>query len=90
MDLKFFLNKFAKVDNIEKYTLGTIMELRKCYDDFMKSSNGVDPDFPMINFNEGGKETIKGKNKVQLEKEYGEQLNEGLYGPSTAISSNPK
>ena len=66
MALKFYLNKYAKVDNIENYTLGTLKILQGEYQRFLEQSDGVDPDFPMFNF--GGKETkIKGTNKALID-----------------------
>lgn len=66
MALKFYLNKYAKVDNIENYTLGTLKVLQGEYQKFLEQSDGVDPDFPMFNF--GGKETkIKGTNKAIID-----------------------
>ena len=66
MALKFYLNKYAKVDNIENYTLGTLKILQGEYQKFLEQSDGVDPDFPMFNF--GGKETkIKGTNKALID-----------------------
>ena len=61
---KFYLNKFAKVDNIENYTLKAIRELQKCYEDYLESTEGTDPDFPMMTFGgkEGGGKRVKGKN----------------------------
>lgn len=69
MDLKFYLNKFLKVDNIENYTLKTLIQLRKCYEDFLEKSEGTDPDFPMIDF--GGKKgkKIKGRNAFSVRDE---------------------
>ncbi len=64
MDLKFYLNKFLKVDNIEQYTLKCILELQKRYDQFLERSEGTDPDFPLIDFGKGGKK-VKGVNKIQ-------------------------
>lgn len=64
MDLKFYLNKFLKVDNIENYTLKCIMELQKRYDIFLDHSEGVDPDFPLIDFGKNGKK-VQGVNKIQ-------------------------
>lgn len=52
MELKFYLNKFLKVDNIEGYTLETLDELRKAYDRFIEKS-GFDPDFPMLALGSG-------------------------------------
>jgi hypothetical protein len=63
MQLKFYLNKFLKVDNIEYYTLGTLKELQKVYDEFKESSEGIDPDFPGINFGNKGKSS-EGKLKT--------------------------
>ena len=69
MGIKFYLNKYAKVDNIENYTLGSLKILQNEYTKFLEESNGVDPDFPMFNF--GGKNNnqtkIKGTNKAALE-----------------------
>lgn len=56
MDLKFYLNKFLKVDNIENYTLDTLDKLKETYSNFMEKSDGVDPDFPSLSFN-GNKKT---------------------------------
>lgn len=57
MALKFYLNKFAKVDNIENYTLGTIKKLQEEYIKFIESCDGVDPDFPLFNFGSKGKKS---------------------------------
>jgi hypothetical protein len=65
MDLKFYLNKFLKVDRIEDYTLESLFTLKKTYDELLEKTEGVDPDFPMIDFGSKGT-TIKGKNKVQV------------------------
>ena len=75
MDLKFYLNKFLKADNIEKYTLKDLYILRDTYDSFLENSKGTDPDFPMIDFGDKGQK-IKGTNKVQV----GEQLDDS--GPN--------
>ena len=72
MALKFYLNKYVKVDNIENYTVGTLKILQGEYAKFLEESGGVDPDFPMFSFGgkNGNKETkIKGKNKAALEEE---------------------
>ena len=81
MELKFYLNKFLKVDNIEGYTLETLEELRKAYDKFLDKS-GFDPDFPMLSLGNDGDgkkgETIKvgkGNNVYNLQKE-GETIEE--------------
>ena len=65
MDLKFYLNKFLKVDNIEKYTLKTLITLREKYEDFLESSDGIDPDFPTLNFGKKGKR-IRGRNIMSV------------------------
>ncbi len=72
MDLKFFLNKFAKVDNIENYTLKSINALKDRYQDYMDSTEGMDPDFPMITFGGGKGKKVKGSNAAQRE-EIGEE-----------------
>lgn len=66
MDLKFYLNKFLKVDNIEYYNLDALFKLRDAYSDFLENSRGVDPDFPMIDFGEGKGSKIQGVNKAQI------------------------
>lgn len=66
MELKFYLNKFLKVDNIEGYTLKSIKELRKVYDKFLEASDGTDPDFPMVDFGSKGKK-VQGINKSKLD-----------------------
>lgn len=65
MSLKFYLNKFLKVDNIENYTLKALGELKTLYDNFLEASEGTDPDFPMINFKDKGKK-IKGTHKINI------------------------
>ena len=71
MELKFYLNKFLKVDNIEHYGLGALFKLRDTYDKFIETSKGTDPDFPLIDFGDKG-QTIQGVNKVQAENKQGE------------------
>ena len=65
MDLKFYLNKFLKVDNVEKYSLKSLFRLRDSYDEFLENSKGTDPDFPLIDFGDRGKR-VKGVNKLQV------------------------
>ncbi len=69
MDLKFYLNKFLKVDNIEGYTIGTLEELRKSYDRFLEKS-GFDPDFPMLSLGSGEdkKQSNGGCDRLKFEK----------------------
>ena len=66
MDLKFYLNKFLKVDNIEGYGLGSLFKLRDVYEEFLDNSKGTDPDFPMIDFGDRGKK-VKGVNKLAVD-----------------------
>lgn len=67
MDLKFYLNKFAKVDNIEGYTMGTILVLQKKYEEFLEGNDGTDPDFPMMTFGGGKGKKVKGENSARHE-----------------------
>lgn len=76
MELKFYLNKFLKVDNIEHYGLGALFKLRDTYDKFIETSKGTDPDFPLIDFGDKG-QTIQGVNKVQAENKQGEDDESG-------------
>lgn len=63
MDLKFYLNKFAKVDNIEQYTYRNVLALQDAYQRFLEKSEGKDPDFPMLQLGEGnGKKLSLGRN----------------------------
>ena len=67
MELKFYLNKFLKVDNIENYSLDSLYALKKVYDQFTDKTEGFDPDFPMMSV--GGKEgkgqtLATGKNNI--------------------------
>lgn len=65
MELKFYLNKFVKVDNIEGYTLSALKELKKAYDKFLEDSEGFDPDYPELSFGGKGKNLVKGKTNVE-------------------------
>lgn len=76
MELKFYLNKFLKVDNIEHYGLGALFKLRDTQDKFIETSKGTDPDFPLIDFGDKG-QTIQGVNKVQAENKQGEDDESG-------------
>lgn len=78
MDLKFYLNKILKVDNIENYTLKTLISLRTRYEEFLDKTEGVDPDFPMISYNSKGTK-IRGKNlAANLEEEEKEEDNNSI------------
>lgn len=65
MALKFYLNKFAKVDNIENYTLSTVKALQTEYTSFLENCDGVDPDFPMFDFGGKGKK-VNGTNAASI------------------------
>lgn len=70
MDLKFYLNKFVKVDNIEGYTLSSLRTIEDNYSTFMEKTEGLDPDFPTIDF--GGKskgKKVQGINKARIDLE---------------------
>ena len=54
MALKFYLNKFLKVDNIEHYSLSQLLGLKDAYQEFIDESEGHDPDFPMTTFGSKG------------------------------------
>lgn len=76
MDLKFYLNKFVRAQEIEHYTLKTITDLKKCYDKFIEKTEGYDPDFPETDFS-GGKgkkgQKIGGVNKTKVDEALGEE-----------------
>ena len=81
MDLKLYLNKLLKVDNIEMYTLESLYELRDCYSKFVEKFNGKDPDFPLINFGDP-ENTYNASNnitKLDLNKEGNDSLSNDLF-----------
>lgn len=49
------------MDNIEGYSLGTVLALNKEYTDFLESTEGLDPDFPGMDFSGKGKK-VSGTN----------------------------
>lgn len=63
MELKLYLNKLLKVDNIEMYTLESLYELRDKYSKFIENFGGKDPDFPMMNFGDP-ENTYKSSNNI--------------------------
>ena len=71
MDLKFYLNKFIKVDNIEGYTLKALKELQTCYENYLEKTEGSDPDFPMVTFGgkNGGGKKIQGRNAAAMDED---------------------
>ncbi len=88
MGLKLYLNKFLKVDNIESYTFSELIELKKEYEKVLENSEGVDPDFPMYVFGNGGKK-IGGTNVHTLTKNIEEDNEkESVYGNSTVDARN--
>lgn len=80
MDLKFYLNKFIKVDNIEGYTLRALREIQKRYEDYLEKTEGTDPDFPMMTFGgkNGGGKKVKGRNGAAEEENNQNQENEEI------------
>lgn len=65
MSLKLYLNKYLKVDNIEYYTLPCLQILQKEYDALLKKTEGIDPDFPQLNFGDGtGSLSFDSKHKL--------------------------
>ena len=71
MDLKFYLNKFIKVDGIEGYTLKSLREIQKRYEEYLEKTEGSDPDFPMMTFGgkSGGGKKVKGRNAASDDEE---------------------
>lgn len=63
MDLKFYLNKIIKVDNIENYSLNSLYTIKKCYQNFLEKSEGKDPDYPLMSFGDP-KNTFKSENNI--------------------------
>lgn len=90
MDLKFFLNKFLKVDNIEHYTFKTLLELKNCYEDFMEKSEGSDPDFPMSNFGGTKGAKVGGMNIHRLDDEEREEFKERIVNKETGKVNRPE
>ncbi len=77
MHLKLYLNKYLKADNIEQYTFKYLIALRKEYEHFLDLTGGYDPDFPNINIGDRKNgQKIQGKNKIQLEKNSAEGVND--------------
>ena len=87
MDLKFYLNKFARIDNIENYTFKSVLALRKTYEDFLDSSEGKDPDFPLLDLSskKKGKTISKGKNIYSMFDE--EDVPEEFHGIETRLKN---
>lgn len=46
MEIKLSLNKLGRFDNIENYTLRSIYEMIKVYEEYIKKNDGVDISFP--------------------------------------------
>lgn len=86
MDLKFNLNKFAKVDNIENYTFRNVLALKDAYDRFLDASEGKDPDFPLLELGGGkkkGKKVSKGTNVYSMFEEG--EVPEDFHGIETRL-----
>ena len=69
MDLKFYLNKILKIDNIENYTLKSLEKIKDAYTNLLEKTEGKDPDYPGYIFGDFKKGTTKlsvGKNVYQL------------------------
>ena len=69
MDLKFYLNKIVKVDNIEGYTLKSINKIKDSYNEFLEKTDGKDPDYPGYSFGNKSSKGTKlsvGQNVYQL------------------------
>lgn len=81
MQLKFYLNKFLKVDNIEHYTLGALKKLEDTYEEFKQKTDGIDPDFPSITFKTKGTKITVGSNVYKLL--------DAIPDPNGVISSQP-
>ena len=78
MGLKLYLNKFLKVDNIEKYSLSELLTLKSEYEKVLENSEGVDPDFPMFTFGNEGKR-IAGTNIHTLTKPREDEEEKSVY-----------
>lgn len=77
MDLKFYLNKFVRLEGVENYTINTLMEAKKCYEKFIEKTNGFDPDFPETDFSGGKKgKKIGGVNKSKVDEALGEETDD--------------
>lgn len=89
MDLKFYLNKFAKIDNIEGYTLKNVMKMKDAYDRFLETAEGKDPDFPMFDIggkNGKGKTMSKGTNVYSMFDEG--EVPEDFHGIETRLKNS--
>ena len=76
MDLKLYLNKFLKVDNIEMYTLESLYELKNCYNKFIDKFDGRDPDFPLMNFGDPENTYKASSNVTRIDLNKGDESNE--------------
>lgn len=46
LNLKFYLNKFVKADNIEMYPISDVIKMWTNYQKWLEKNEGNDPDFP--------------------------------------------
>ena len=72
MEIKFFLNKFIKINNIEDYTLASIDEMRDAYDRFLEKTEGIDPDYPYLRLGQGEKGKVLGTRGTNIYSVIGE------------------
>lgn len=49
LTIKFYLEKYAKLRNLESYTLTYIYELWDMYKDYLKNNKNTDIEFPGYN-----------------------------------------
>lgn len=90
MDLKFYLNKFLKVDNIEGYTYRSLIAMKSCYDSFIAKSGGHDPDFPMSNFGEDKGTRVGGVNIHRINEGEEEIIKEKVIDKATGKVLKPE
>lgn len=50
LHLKLYLNKYAKYDNIDNYTLSSLREMESEYREYLKNNKGYDVSFPGLKF----------------------------------------
>lgn len=71
------------MDNIEGYSLGTVLALNKEYTNFLESTEGLDPDFPGMDFSGNGKK-VSGTN-ASVAKSRGNKGMEGVNNDNNGI-----
>ena len=63
------------MDNIEGYSLGTVLALNKEYTNFLESTEGLDPDFPGMDFSGKGKK-VPGTNAATAKSRGNKDIND--------------